>query len=1565
MLVVAGAQLIYKGTTRILNKLQSSINKFTYAPLMEGLNEYTTQLTNFQAIVQNTSQWFDSGDTVGQIEAITGALNELNDYADKTIYKYSDMMNAVKGFTTAGLTIEDATSVAQGLASLTAYMGEGAQSYASAAYMFNQAMQQGKMQYYQWRSIEQTAGIGGEKTKKLMIETAKAMGKDAPDWNELSNIYSSLGGEEADNTFRDSLKDDWLTADVLLTSMQILNGEFDDAELKAKGFSDEIIKMSHDAVEAAGQVRTYGQFMDAVVESIGTGWSRIFNAIFGDVSVATKMWTNLMNTVTDDIKVVTDLISDEAKIFSDLGGRNNIEKILGNIWKIIKNIGKSAYKVFGKMVPNGLGQSMYDISESLVRITAVLAGNIEPASGFERIMVGIGDAVSFLFGLAQRLAAVIVKLVKATKPIWDGVANFVSRFGPQLGNLLENVVGLIETLGDKLAASGLFEAIGGIFTGASDAIDSGLTKGVSGFFITIFDSIGNAIKGVDVDGIFGALINLIKSFTGMFDESANNTKSVWSFIKFAAAIWLAVKMLKPVFKDIASIAKSYTGVGNQFFSIMGAVLAVLIAFEMFNQIKMGNILSLWFKIQFLSVAISLLAGAIRKVSKAAGDSWKLIPVLLFIGGIVAAAVYGLTQAQEAGYDLDKLTKVLDVIRGILKAIALLIGAIALLLFAISLKQFIAAKYGEEAMARANETKSALQELLSKDTFTIDTKSSISVDFLNKNVQYMLGISAVIFSLGSAIKMISDSVVALGSMKPDAMWNGIKALSVIVGIVSLLVLAITLLSDFRSPNTKEFSASTKGFKQLGKNRGKDKSNGSISGKSSKSKGLGGIIASIIVVTAAIAALSYATAKLSENPPEKLGPAVGVIGVLAVILAALVAALQLLSKIKTEGFKTNIIVTLAIVVGALTLLGFAVAAIGKLDYDKTWSAVSAIAVLAGLILMLMKRVSKIGAVNIKPSVIIALAVVLGAIVTLGLIAALLSLVPSEKLEVGVKAVFWLGVMVAALAFAMQKIGSIQDVDGFKPSVIITLAVIVGMLVALGLEAALLGLIPFDILAQGAVALVILGTIMIVMAAFIQKIGESMSPKAVLAFIVAAAGMAVVLIAFAAVAAALAALAAIPNVSQASPAILAVAGTVLILAIAVAVLSTLVKQNIEGIIIGTLAMVALIAALSLVFDSLSKINTNIDPKLLENVGKLMAIMVAITAVLATIIAVSGGIGAAVLLAAVAVILALAGAIALVMDALNKAAEPLEAMVDLFELINEINMGKFLANLAVFVDALKKAIPTFASFSAAMGTFSGALLFSAGDMNITTQTIASGTVIPSSGTGAATEINTNTATVEAQQGSEIKQETATEETAVTGESAQEKKAAAVAQAKAEEEAREAEIEGYYKQILAGTDNFDPNNLTDTQKEAIRRAERRYKQRTYDFFTPPRGKREARRKRDELKTYYPSAFESDMESLMGGLMGSMTDMTGTLGDVESYMKIDASQIQIRDYRDILSDVALPAGMTVNDAAKALTEIAESWRNGGLTTKADVMNEIHVQLNVDGEKLAEITDKVLGKNYAD
>lgn len=1349
MIVVAGAQLIYKGMSSILGKLQASINKFTYAPLMEGLNEYTTQLENFQAIVQNTSQWFDSGDTVGQIEAITGSLDELNAYADKTIYKYSDMMNAVKGFTTAGLTIEDSTSIAQGLASLTAYMGEGAQQYASAAYMFNQAIQQGKMQWYQWRSIEQTAGIGGEKTKKLMIETAKAMGKDAPDWNELSNIYSSLGGEEADNTFRDSLKDDWLTADVLLESMKILNGEFDDATLKAQGFSDEIIKMSHDAVIAAGQVRTYGQFMDTVVESIGTGWSQIFRALFGDVSVATKMWTSLMNTVTNDIKVVTDLISDEAKIFSDLGGRNNIEKILNNVWTIIKNIGKSLVKVVKIFVPekeNGelksLGEILYDISESIVKITDVLAGNVEPTTNFQKALSGIGETFSFLFGLIKRIITVLQKLGAATKPIWDGIMGLIVRLGPQLRTLLENIVGFIEKLADSLINSGIFQAIGNIFTGASDSIDSGLTKGISGFFITIFESISNALKGVDLDGIFGAIINMIEAFTGMFDESGDNTESVFTFIKFAAAIWLAVKMLKPVFKDIASVAKSYKNVGNQFWSIMGAVLAVLIAFEMFNQIKMGNVLTLWVKMEFLAAAISLLARSITKVSNAAGDAWTLIPLLLFIGGIVAAAVYGLLQAQEAGYDLDQLIEVLKVISTILKSLALLIGSIALLLFAISLKQFVAAKYGKKALKAAQENKDIFQKIFGKDTWDINTKSSISVNFLDKGVQYILGISVGITALGAAIKMISDAISTLGGMDPDSMWRGVGAISIISLILAVLIAAITVFSKLQSPKTKEFSTGMKGFKQNGKNNSKNKNNNSLSAKSSESGGLGGLLASIVVITAAIVAISWAVTKLAELDYGSMLSATGVIIVISIIVGAMIILIGRMAK-KLSNAKggaasldKSVVASLIATLSAIVLLGLAVAAIGQLDYGKMWSATAVILVLAAIVLGMvaaLKGLSKTISWGIDKSVIVAAIVVLSALIGLGLTARLLGGMDPEKIWMGVGVLAVLALIVTGVVALLQVISKIEGA-GIKWQTIVTLGVIIASLTWVGLLAAGLGLIPPKKLWPGIGAMAAIAALLVVMVAALQLIGkfdsDGPSTKTIISFAAVAAGLVFLVLACTILVAALAGIATLPNVDGAIDMLRSLVGAMIVLSAVLVILGKLSKNNIPGILIGLISIIAIIGVMAILVTALESIGDVDYNKLWTLVGVILALSV-IVGIFAAIYAASAGMGAAAGLLAVVTIIGIAAAMLImavaaekVADAFDKASIAIHRLVSAFQIISNMQMGKFRSQLMQLVDSLKLAMPTLARFVNVMKGFDGDLVFAAGDMTVQSTTLHAASV-------------------------------------------------------------------------------------------------------------------------------------------------------------------------------------------------------------------------------------------------
>lgn len=955
-LVIAGANLIYKGISSILGKLQRTIQKFTLAPMMEGLNEYTSQLTNFQAIVQNSAQFFDNPGSVEHIEAITEALDELNEYADKTIYKFSDMINAVQGFVSAGLTVADAATMTKGLASLTAFMGKGASQYASVTYMVNQAMQRGKMQWYQWRSLEASSGVGGYMAKKLMIETAKAMGKDAPEWDELANIYNMLGGEEADNSFAESLQDDWLTADVLLEAMKLLNQEYSEAELKAKGYSKEIIDMAKNAFEQANKVRTYGQFMDAVIESIGTGWGRIFRSLFGNVSQATDMWTGLMNKITDDIGEMTDALQDQAEIFEKLGGRENIQKIIENIWTIIKKIGKSGGKLFGKLIPRGLGQTLYDISEAVVRITDVLAGNEKPASRFERILVGIGNAMSFIFGLAGRLMAVAKKLWNATSPIWDGVERLVTRFGPQLGTLLDNAVTAIETIADKLANSGLFKSLGLLFTGVSGSIDEGLSGGgIFGFLMELLNSLSQMFQGVNLDGILGALLNVVNAFVGMFDGTKESLSSVGDFVRFIIVLGLAVSLMKPVFRNIAKIAKEFNDVDHVFLKIVGSVIAIVFALQMMSQIKSDKLWSLVGKSMMLAIVVGYLSKAMSKAAQAAQDSWKLIPVLLLIAGLASAAIYGLKKAQEAGVDLDQMLEALKVITQLLKALALIIASIGVLLMAISLKQYINARYGKKALALAQEKSDILNKIVSKETWKIQTQNSLDVNFVNKVVQYILGFSAAIFSLGYAISKITESVKTLGEMNPEQLKQGIKYISIIAGILAGFLVAFGILGKLQGKDVRKFSN--------GINIRKGETQKVSGGEISKQNGIGSYIAAIIAITASIAVLAKVMESLGTKDPTVLDQG---LTILVDIVSIILGIMFLLQKLSDSGsIDAKAIISFVAIAGmmsiAITALSGLALVLGVLttfaDMDKVNETIWNLLLLAGGMGLVMFALSKI--------------------------------------------------------------------------------------------------------------------------------------------------------------------------------------------------------------------------------------------------------------------------------------------------------------------------------------------------------------------------------------------------------------------------------------------------------------------------------------------------------------------------------------------------------------------------------------------------------------------------------
>ncbi len=926
-IVVAGVRLVDKVVVSTFSKLQRTINKISYEPLIEGLQEYTAQLTEFQAIIQNSAEMAEDLDwEIGgseHIDAISEALEGLNEYADLTIYKFSDMQSAFTGFVNAGLTLDDAETMAKGIASLTAFMGKGANEYASAAYMFNQAMQQGKMQYYQWRSIEQTAGIGGALSKKLLIQTAQSMGKDAPEWEELYNIYDSLGGEEGDNSFRDTLADDWLTADVLLEAMKVLTETTDDyseTALRAKGYSEDVINMAKTAFEESQKVRTFAQFMDAVVESIGTGWSRIFKSFFGDVSVATTMWTNLMNTVTDDIGRVIDKIGDEADAFVEAGGRDAITDILNDIWGIIKNIGKWFGKIFGTLFPD-LGTGLASFAKGVAKVTGVLSGRLS----FSKIEAGVSPVLERILNLIERLIKVLKKLwTEGFSKIWNGLKKFVSAIGPQIMTVLEAIVGWIERAADALINSGMFDSIENFFGNMSTSIDNGIHGGILGFFSSFLESLKYMFSGIDVDGIIGTFKDFLESLTGMVSD--DGVKGIFGVLWMSFKLQIAITALKPVLEKIAKTAKSFNGIYASFKTIVGSVLAIVIAIYALDSIDTdlawrvaGKCVALGIALGF--IGIGLFAVRNQVVAAASVLGFVLLAAAI-IAGIVALCLGLKGDWKDAKDILGTLCTVMLSLAALLMGLAVVIGIVG----------NIVVKSRKAAISTGKQMNSFFENVKS-----IFSSAHLDVTFGigDKMTKRILAVSVLIFTITLYTKVMSEAILGLYNVVRSS--DGVDYTLLMVMLVTMFAIPTALAVFLGSESVKTIDT-----KQAWK-------------LVSVMLGLASVFA---IIVGAIWLLSYTATKYQDTFGLAIGSLILIYGAIAILVKLLNKVSKFMS-IKKSGSIFAIATEILAIAGAAWIIADALVKLQSANVS--WKSVGIIGSILGALaafVALLKPLNQVG-------------------------------------------------------------------------------------------------------------------------------------------------------------------------------------------------------------------------------------------------------------------------------------------------------------------------------------------------------------------------------------------------------------------------------------------------------------------------------------------------------------------------------------------------------------------------------------------------------------------------------
>ena len=112
------------GVTALVNITNSAINAgkrimaaLTIDPVKTGFSEYETQLNAVQTILANTKH---KGKT---LEDVNAALDELNKYADQTIYNFTEMTKNIGLFTNAGVGLDESVAAIKGFSNAAAMAG--------------------------------------------------------------------------------------------------------------------------------------------------------------------------------------------------------------------------------------------------------------------------------------------------------------------------------------------------------------------------------------------------------------------------------------------------------------------------------------------------------------------------------------------------------------------------------------------------------------------------------------------------------------------------------------------------------------------------------------------------------------------------------------------------------------------------------------------------------------------------------------------------------------------------------------------------------------------------------------------------------------------------------------------------------------------------------------------------------------------------------------------------------------------------------------------------------------------------------------------------------------------------------------------------------------------------------------------------------------------------------------------------------------------------------------------------------------------------------------------------
>lgn len=540
---VIGVTALMRITNQAVDAGERLVKALSLDPIISGFQEYETQINAVQTILANTSS---KGTTLDQVNA---ALDELNHYADLTIYNFTEMTRNIGTFTAAGVDLNTSVSAIKGIANLAAVSGSTSQQASTAMYQFSQALASGTVKLQDWNSVV-NAGMGGQVFQDALKETARVHGI------AIDSMIKKEG------SFRETLSKGWLTSSILTETLQKFTGDLNEETLKSIGYTDEQIKkimeMGKTANDAATKVKTFSQLKDTLTEALQSGWTQTWQTIIGDFEEAKELFTRFSDVFSDLINK-----SSEARNTVLAGGLNTgwqqLSTALGDSADFYSQMLEKV------MLANGsISQKQIDDAGSFVK--ALQQGGVSA----EQLQNGLKESYKQL----SVLGALSDDALKAKKLDPAQVRSLAKSFEEVNHKVADGSLDLdiySKKIGELSGREHLIESIWNVFEALEKAVEPVARAWQKIFSPITADQIYNIAKSIDE---FTAKLSIS-------DETADKIERTFSGIFAVLNVWK--NMLLTVSKVLGEVFNAVSPLAGGFLSITASLGDCLV--EMANAVN--------------------------------------------------------------------------------------------------------------------------------------------------------------------------------------------------------------------------------------------------------------------------------------------------------------------------------------------------------------------------------------------------------------------------------------------------------------------------------------------------------------------------------------------------------------------------------------------------------------------------------------------------------------------------------------------------------------------------------------------------------------------------------------------------------------------------------------------------------------------------------------------------------------------------------------------------------------------------------------------------------------------